>query len=107
MGNLGAAGGRTILLDWTYPGVGPVGHDLAWYLALIRDRLAEPKEASIETVRTGLERRGVSTDGWWEQQISLSLLGALVQFGWEKALGDEGELAWWCERAREGARWLA
>jgi hypothetical protein len=107
MGNLGVTGGRTILLDWTYPGIGPVGHDLAWYLALNRDRLAEDKEASIAAVRGGLERRGVSTEGWWEQQVSLCLLGALVQFGWEKALGDDTELSWWCERGREGARWLA
>jgi hypothetical protein len=29
-----------------------------------------------------------------------------VQFGWEKALGDPDELAWWADRARAGARWL-
>jgi len=26
-----------------------------------------------------------------------------VQFGWEKALGEDDELGWWCDRAREGA----
>jgi hypothetical protein len=26
-----------------------------------------------------------------------------VQFGWEKALGDSGELDWWREAARDGA----
>jgi hypothetical protein len=31
----------------------------------------------------------------------------LVQFGWEKALGDDDELGWWCDRAREGVRRLA
>jgi hypothetical protein len=106
MGNLGVAPGRTILLDWTYPGIGPIGHDLAWYLAVNRLRLPESKEDSIEAVRLGLERRGVATDGWWEEQVALCLLGCLVQFGWEKALGDGDELAWWCDRARDGARWL-
>jgi len=38
----------------------------------------------------------------------LCLLGALVQFGWEKALGGyDDELAWWEARAVEGARLLA
>jgi hypothetical protein len=35
------------------------------------------------------------------------LLGTMVQFGWEKALGGPGpELAWWEARALEGVRWL-
>ena len=33
------ADGRTVLLDWAYPGEGPVCHELAWYLALNRARL--------------------------------------------------------------------
>jgi hypothetical protein len=106
LGNLGVATGRTILLDWTYPGIGPIAHDLAWYLGLNRARLPETKEASIDAVRGSLTARGIPTEGWWDQQVSLCLLGALVQFGWEKALGDDDELGWWCDRAREGARWL-
>jgi hypothetical protein len=106
LGNLGVAPGRTVLLDWTYPGIGPIGHDLAWYLSLNRARLPESKEASIDAARGSLEARAIPTDGWWEPQVSLCLLGALVQFGWEKALGDDDELGWWGDRAREGARWL-
>jgi thiamine kinase-like enzyme len=106
LGNLGVAPGRTVLLDWTYPGIGPIGHDLAWYLSLNRARLPESKEASIDALRGSLEARSISTDGWWEVQVDLCLLGALVQFGWEKALGDDDELGWWCDRAREGARRL-
>src|ERR1019366_7788641 len=35
MGNLGThPDGRTILLDWAYPGSGPACWDLCWYLAL-------------------------------------------------------------------------
>jgi hypothetical protein len=103
LGNLGVAPGRTVLLDWTYPGIGPIAHDLAWYLALNRARLPESKEASIAALRGSLEARGVDTTGWWEVQVDLCLLGALVQFGWEKALGEDDELGWWCDRAREGA----
>jgi thiamine kinase-like enzyme len=107
LGNLGIDGDRTVLLDWTYPGVGPVAHDLAWYLALNRARLPESKEASIGALRASLERRSIDTGGWWDQQVAICLLGALVQFGWEKALGEKAELGWWCDRAREARRWLS
>lgn len=103
LGNLGVhPDGRTVLLDWSYPGEGPVLHDLAWYLALNRARLPESKEASIEALRSSLEGHGVDTGGWWERQLDLCLLGGLVEFGWEKALGDEAELRWWCDRASAG-----
>ncbi|HEV7760893.1 MAG TPA: hypothetical protein VGO78_17935 [Acidimicrobiales bacterium] len=107
MGNLGRhPDGRTILLDWAYPGEGPAGHDLAWYLALNRARLPESKEATIDRFRQALERHGVDTAGWWERQLGLCLLGALVQFGWEKALGSDEELTWWTEAAQSAAHWL-
>lgn len=109
LGNLGtAADGRTVLIDWAYPGEGPAAHELAWYLALNRSRLpaGHTKESTIDAFRDALGRHGVATDGWWERQVGLCLLGGLVQFGWEKALGDEDELRWWCERADAGASWL-
>jgi len=108
-GNLGtAADGRTVLLDWAYPGEGPVAHELAWYLALNRARLpvGETKESTIADLRSALERHGVTTEPWWQRQLELCLLGALAQFGWEKAYGPDDELGWWCDRALEGARWL-
>ena len=53
--------------------------------------------------RAALERQGVATDEWWDRQLGLCLLGALVQFGWEKALGGyDDELAWWAEQAGFG-----
>ena len=86
---------------------GPACHDLGWYLALNRARLPESKEAAIDRFRAALERpRGGDTDGWWDAQLDLCLLGTLVQFGWEKALGDDAELGWWIDRARAGARRL-
>ncbi len=108
-GNLGRArDGRTVLIDWAYVGEGPVAHELGWYLALNRARLpiGHTKERVIDDFTAALERAGVDTGGWWERQLGLCLLGALAQFGWEKALGPEDELRWWCDRARDGARWL-
>ena len=94
--------GRTVLIDWAYVGEGPACHELGWYLALNRAKLPTSKERTIEAFRRGLERHGVDTTGWWQQQLDLALLGTVVQFGWEKALGDEDELAWWCAVAERG-----
>jgi hypothetical protein len=80
-----------------------VCHELGWYLALNRARLPQSKEDTIAALRSALERHGVDTAPWWDAQLPLCLLGTLVQFGWEKALGDAGELHWWCDRATEGA----
>jgi hypothetical protein len=105
MGNLGTGpDGRVILLDWAYPGRGPVCHELAWYLALNRARLpvGHTKESTIDELRAALERHRVDTNGWWDRQLALCLLGATVQFGWEKAYGDDAELGWWVDAAREG-----
>lgn len=104
-GNLGtSADGRTVLIDWVYVGEGPACHELGWYLALNRAKLpaGHTKERVITDFRAALESHGVTTDDWWERQLALSMLGTLVQFGWEKALGDEAELAWWTDRASMG-----
>jgi len=96
MGNLGThPDGRTILLDWALPGAGPACWDLCWYLALNQARLPEPKEAAISRFRAALERHGIGTGSWWQQQLDLCLIGIMAAFGWEKALGDAGELSWW------------
>ena len=59
MGNIGThQDGRTILLDWAYPGAGPACWDLCWYLALNRARLPETKEASAARFRAALEALG-------------------------------------------------
>jgi hypothetical protein len=88
--------GRTVLLDWEQPGRGAPLSDLAWYLAINCRRLPQAKEDSITAYREALESCGIDTGPWWERQLALCLLGALVQFGWEKALGGyDEELAWW------------
>jgi hypothetical protein len=105
--NTGRAGdGRTVLVDWAYVGEGPACHELAWHLALDRSRLPVSKEATIEAFHAALERHGVDTAAWWDRQLALCLLGGLVQFGWEKALGDAVELGWWCQAGREGVAHL-
>jgi hypothetical protein len=104
MGNLGShPDGRTILLDWAYPGSGPACWDLCWYLALNRARLPEPKEAAIGRFRAALEARGVATDAWWDTQLDLCLIGIMATFGWEKGLGDRAELDWWQDRVERAA----
>ena len=108
MGNLGRhPDGRTVLLDWAYPGSGPVLWDLAWYLALNAARLPMTKEATADALRGALERRGVATADWFDHQLDLSLLGMAACFGWEKAVGDDDEFGWWEQAARRGARHVA
>jgi Phosphotransferase enzyme family len=96
--------GRTVLLDWEQPGRGAALSDLAWYLAINCRRLPQSKEDSIAAYREALEVQGISTEAWWDRQLALCLLGALVQFGWEKALGGyDEELAWWETQAIRAA----
>ena len=107
-GNLGQhPDGRTILLDWAVPGIAPPCTDIAWYVCLNRARLPQTKEATLAAYREALERHGIDTAPWWGRQLALCLLGMLMLFGWEKALGDDdeaaAELAWWESRALEGA----
>jgi len=105
MGNLGShPDGRTILLDWAYPGSGPACWDLCWYLALNRARLPESKEASLARFRDALELFGIDTAPWWEAQLDLCMVAIMATFGWEKALGDAGELAWWEQRVADALR---
>ena len=107
--NLGShPDGRTVLLDFgEAPGEASPLADLSWYLALNTTLLPEPKDSVLETYRRALEGHGVATDGWWEQAVVLELLGCVLQFGWEKALGGPGaELSWWEEWALRGAALL-
>jgi hypothetical protein len=108
LGNLGSRStGETVLLDWAYPGEAPPAWELAWYLALNRSRIPEAKSETIERYRHALESAGVATGAWWDRQLGLCLLAMAATMGWEKAVGDAEELAWWSERAEHAAaRWL-
>ena len=82
----------------------PACWDLCWYLALNRARLPESKEAAISRFRQALEAAASDTSGWFERQLDLCLIAIMATFGWEKALGDEGELAWWEDKVADGRR---
>jgi hypothetical protein len=107
--NLGShPDGRTVLLDFgEAPGEASPLADLSWYLALNAALLPEPKDAVLATYRHALEGLGVPTASWWDDAVALELLGCMLQFGWEKALGGPGdELSWWEEWVQRGARAL-
>jgi hypothetical protein len=108
LGNLGSRStGETVVLDWAYPGEAPPAWELAWYLALNRSRIPESKSDTIARYRHALEGAGVATGSWWDRQLELCLLAMAATMGWEKAVGDADELAWWSEQAQDAAaRWL-
>jgi Phosphotransferase enzyme family len=97
-GNLGSwPDGRTILVDWQWPGAAAGCVDLGWYLAVNCDRLPESKEATIAAYRGALTAHGIAVNDWFDRQLDLALLGAFVQLGWSKS-GDPVELGWWVDR---------
>ena len=107
LGNLGSrADGRTVVLDWAYPGEAPPCWELAWYLALNCERLPRSKEQTIAAYRRALEQNGIDTTAWWDRQLGLCLVGMMATMAWEKALGDERELQWWEDAALTGCVWL-
>ncbi len=104
-GNLGVSpDGRTILLDWGWPGrAGPLV-DLGWYLAVNCDRLPESKEDTIAAYRDRLAHHDIATHDWFDRQLDLALLGAFLQLGWSKS---GPELDWWLPRVVPVAAELA
>jgi len=75
-------------------------------VALNRQRLPVSKEATIDAYRVGLEAAGIDTAGWFERQLGLSTIAMMATFGWEKALGDADELAWWSAQVAKAQAWL-
>jgi hypothetical protein len=103
-GNLGShPDGRTVLVDWGWPGRAGPCVDLAWYLAVNCDRLPESKEDTAASLRGRLESHGIRTTGWWNRQLDLALVGGFLQLGWSKT-GDPAELGWWTDRIVPVAR---
>ena len=103
-GNLGSlADGRTILVDWAWPGRAPPTVDLAWYLAVNNELIPQTKEDTIDAYRSALERRGIFTASWWDSSLEVALLGAAVQLGWSKT---GAELDWWTQRVPRALRYL-
>jgi thiamine kinase-like enzyme len=103
-GNLGShPDGRTVVLDWAFPGAAPPAIDLGWYLAVNCDLLPHSKEEAISAYHESLCSTGVDTTEWWEPQLELGLLASLFVLGWSKT-GDE--LAWWVDRAERAIAYV-
>lgn len=105
-GNLGSHDdGRTVVLDWAFPGRAPAAVDIAWYLAVNNELLPHTKEEAIDAYRQGLERHGIDTSAdWWDPQLELALLGAMVMLGWSKT---GAELDWWTDRIQRAVDYLS
>jgi hypothetical protein len=111
---------RVVLLDWHLVSKVPPGVDVAWYLWALGIKLPVARETTIAWYRDQLAHRlGDRFDeSSWRPQMALSLLGQVLRGGWGIAWDaayapdpvyrtwNRQELAWWCQRAREGARWL-
>jgi hypothetical protein len=108
--NLGFLDDRVVVLDWGAPSCwAPPAVDFAWFLAINGISIEATYDELLDDIR---EEAGADHD---EAALSLTLLGALAQLGWEKALGateaaDEAVrrrepegVPWWSERAREAA----
>jgi hypothetical protein len=101
--------GRTIMIDWSQSGAGPPLAEVAHSLALNRARIPRElaRDATVDAYRHALEHHGVDTARWFERQLSLCLVGVMLQLGWEKALDPTGdELSWWRDRTVDTAREL-
>ena len=101
---------RTVCVDWSLTGSGPPLAEVVHSLALNRGRLpvGYEKDATVDAYRAALERHGIDTaPAWFERQLSLCLLGVMLQLAWEKAFDETGvELAWWRDHTIDTAREL-
>jgi hypothetical protein len=106
LANLGAHGGRVIVLDWgTLTTWAPPAVDHAWYLAINAAAIGMDAAQILDDIRRAQPEHD-------EVALRIALIGALMQLGWEKALGATGgdaqtrqreraELAWWTSQVRE------
>ncbi|MDP9236523.1 MAG: phosphotransferase [Chloroflexota bacterium] len=109
-GNAGVESERLWLIDWANVSRAPAGLEIAWFLAVNSSRLpCSLDEVLARYGRMLAEALGAPTFGaasWERQRAALAVCGLLL-YGWGKALdaedGRPDELAWWCERALEGA----
>jgi aminoglycoside/choline kinase family phosphotransferase len=108
------------LLDWTRPTLTVPAVDLAYYMVTSWREIPISQEATIALYKQQLAHRlGERFDeSWWQPQLELSLLGALLMIGCFKAWDtiksndeatrkqNQATFAWWSEQARAGAKWL-
>ena len=93
------------LIDWAMPLLSSTALELGWFLAINSRRLPVSNDAVLDRYAAAAP---ASSDR--ERHDALTALCGLLLRGWRKALdADEGEpdeLRWWCDRAREGLRFL-
>jgi hypothetical protein len=110
LGNVGSGpDGRTILVDWSMTGAGPPLAELVHQLALNRARIPSElaRDVTVDAYRAALERHGVDTAPWFDRQLALCTVGAMLLLGWEKAFDEGGdELRWWRDRTVDTAKEL-
>jgi len=92
------------MLDWgSLTGIGPAALDHAWYLAVNSAAIDAPLDELLADAAERLEPEE-------REAMPLALLAALLQLGWDKALGATSDdrdirarerdgLSWWCARA--------
>jgi hypothetical protein len=98
--NLGADGGRAIVLDWgTLTTWAPPAVDFAWHLAINAAATGRSHDDLRDEIRAA---QGAAYD---EVAETLALVGALAQLGWEKALGATSDDPAVAERERAGLAW--
>jgi hypothetical protein len=109
------------LLDWARPTPTAPAVDLAYYLVCGWHLLPVSQATTIALYKQQLARRlGDRFDeSWWQPQLELSLLGALLMIGCFQAFNtaqsdneaarkqSQATFAWWSGQARAAARWLA
>jgi hypothetical protein len=107
MGNLAVEGETVWLFDWALAGIGPIGCELGWLLAVNSSRLPWTLDETLERygdeLRAMLGARFDAAD--WQRQRAVAYLSGLLLLGWGKAPGS-AELEWWCEHALEAQAFL-
>jgi hypothetical protein len=110
LANLGShPDGRSVFVDWSMSGSGPPLAEIAHYVALngARTPVGYERDAVVDAYRVALERRGIDTAPWFERQLTLCLLGAMLLLGWQRAFDEtDVELTWWRDRTIDTAREL-
>lgn len=99
LANLGEHADRVIVLDWgTLTVWAPPAVDFAWYLAINAAALGVGHDEILHDI----SRAQAKHDDIAQR---LALIGALVQLGWEKALGATADDAETRRRERIGLEW--
>ena len=105
--NLGTdARGRTVLVDWSVSGEGPLLTEVLHYATLNASRLpvGHGHDDVLAAYRAALEARGVPTTPWWDTQLAACTLGVMLQLGWARAADTPESIAAWTARVEDSLR---